>query len=68
MASKFRLTTDKYRELLASERALHDLLPEMDAAQDCGIDCQAYREIHAQAMEKIAKLKTYYAPTLPVHQ
>lgn len=68
MTSKLRLTTDKYRELLSAERALHDLLPEMDAAQDCGIDCQAYREIHSQAMERIAKLKQYYAPTMPVKQ
>jgi len=60
--SKIKLPPEKIAELRAKQRELHDLLPEMDAAEQCGIDCTMLRSIRDDAFDKINKLIQYYGP------
>lgn len=60
--SKVNLSPDDYRELLKSERELHDWLPELDKAEDCGIECQYLRDSAKAMLERIAKFKQHYGP------
>jgi hypothetical protein len=62
MASKLRLSHERYNELLAAERVYTDLLPEFDKLDQCGEDCQMERELTSQKLAQISKLKQFYAP------
>lgn len=57
-----RLSREAYQELLNAERRLHDMLPEYDKAEECGIECQYLREGTADILARIAKMKTHYQP------
>jgi len=61
MATTTKLPTELINELKRSERALMDLLPELDKAEQCGIDCQEYRTIRDEAVERISKLLQHFA-------
>jgi len=60
--SKIRLSPESYQGLLVAERNLHDLIPEMDKMEDCGIDCVTYRAALKEMLDRIEKMKLYYAP------
>lgn len=60
--SKIKLSTESYAGLLTAERALTDMLPEFDKAEECGIDCQIFRQATADYLERIGKMKLHYAP------
>lgn len=60
--SHYRLPGMEYAKLLETERELHDILPEMDKAEECGIECQEYRRLHREAMERIEKIKINFGP------
>lgn len=62
MAKEFRFDKADYAELLQAERDLHDLLPEIDKAEECGIDCQARRADREAALERISAMKKNYKP------
>ena len=59
---KIRLSAAKIAELRQSQRALHDILTEFDALEECGGDCAAWREQHAEAQRRIDALLKHYAP------
>lgn len=64
MASQFTLTPAQYQKLLQTERQLHDLLPECDAAENCGIEVQNYRDVIANMLARISNIKATYAPKI----
>lgn len=57
-----RLSREAYNGLLEAERRLHDLLPEFDKAESCGIECQYMRDATATYLDNIAKMKQNFAP------
>lgn len=56
MADKYRLPDDKIAQLQSDQRRLADLLPMIEDSEACGIECQEYRRVHGEAMERINKL------------
>lgn len=60
--SKIKLTTEKITELRQHQRALHDILPELDNAEKCGVDCTMMRELRNDAMDKIENIIKYFGP------
>jgi hypothetical protein len=59
---KIKLPPDKIAELQSAQRTLHDILPEFDAAEECGVDCQQWRSLHQEAMRRIDALLLHYGP------
>lgn len=59
-----QLSPESYQELLATERALHDYLPEFDKADECGVECQYLRQAATDMLERIAKFKLHYKPRI----
>lgn len=57
-----KLPNEQFAKLLQAERDLHDILPEMDKADECGIDCQEFRRLHSEMMDNIAGLKKNFGP------
>lgn len=57
-----RLPIELYHKLLTAERQLTDIVPEIAKAEECGIDCQAYRSALQVQLETIANLKKNYTP------
>lgn len=49
-----------FDRLVTAERLLHDLLPKIDKAAACGIECDGYREIQKNALEMLATIKRQY--------
>ena len=60
--SKIRLSNEDYASILQAERQLHDILPDIDNAEECGVECQEYRRVHAEYMQQIEKLKAKFGP------
>ena len=60
--SKLKLGKEDMAKLTTAERDLHDILPEMDKAEECGIDCQEFRRMHGEAMSSIEALKRNFGP------
>lgn len=58
----FTLPEAEYTGLLEAERRLTAILPDIDAAETCGIDCQDYRRQHSEAMEQISLIKMKFGP------
>jgi len=58
--STIKLPTDKVAELKKAQRELHDILAELDRAEECDIDCQVYREIQQAQYEQVSKLLEHY--------
>ncbi len=57
-----KLTKELFGKLLTAERELHDLVPEFAKGEECGVDCQEFRRIHEEAMQRIEALKKNYGP------
>lgn len=62
MPSKYKLPADKVATLKAAQRELHDVLPLIDEAEQCGIECQQYRQLAEEVQERITKILTYFGP------
>lgn len=60
MATAIKLPREMVDELKRSERALNDIIPELDKGEQCGIDCQEYRSIRDEAAERISKLIQHF--------
>jgi hypothetical protein len=58
----FKLDREDIDGLLDSQRQLTDILPTIDAAERCGIDCTKYRADHAAAMQQITQIITEFSP------
>lgn len=62
MSEQVTISRELYNKLIADQRRLTDILPELDKAEECGIDCQAYRQLHKEALEQNMKLVEKYKP------
>jgi ribosome assembly protein YihI (activator of Der GTPase) len=56
MADRYRLPDEKIAELQTQQRALADILPMIDDAETCGVECQEYRRVHREALDRINQL------------
>jgi ribosome assembly protein YihI (activator of Der GTPase) len=56
----FKLDSVQIAELKSAQRALHDLLADLDTAEKCDIDCQEYRKIQQAAYDRITRLIENY--------
>lgn len=60
-----KVFTRQQLELLKkSQRELHDLLPEIDKAEDCGIECSAFREIAHRLSDQLARIEQSFMQEL----
>lgn len=57
------MTAEEHQNLLAAERKLNDVLPDIDGLEECGVDCQQLRAYRQQRMDQIAALKKNFAPS-----
>lgn len=62
----FQLTPDQVEELRQAQRILHDLLPEFDDMEQCGINCQGARAIHQQNAQEIEAMLANYSNFQPI--
>ena len=60
-----QLTPDQVAELQQAQRILHDLLPEFDDMESCGIDCQGARAIHLQNSVEIQEMLSRFSTFQP---
>ena len=58
--NKYSLPPDKLEELRTAQRALNEVLPEFDKAEECGVQCQEMRTLRDQAADRISKLLKNY--------
>lgn len=63
MPSKmFKLPPSEIAKLQEAQRQLHDVLQEYPIAEECGMDCTAWRQLHQEAYNRIdALLRNYGA-------
>jgi hypothetical protein len=55
-----KLSASALSKLKQAQRNIHDILPELDKAEACGIECQQYRQLVADTQQRIESLLTYY--------
>jgi len=60
-ASKY-LDSSHLAVLRQAQRALADLIPEMDKAEQCGVDCTEFRNGHAFIRDKVDQYISTYFP------
>lgn len=60
--AKFVLPPEQQQSILNAERTLHDLLPELDKSEECGVDCQAYRSAVKEMQGRIEAMKRNFFP------
>lgn len=51
-----------FNRLSAAERELHDALPLLDQMEECGRDCQAFREMVQTALDRTTAAKRNFKP------
>lgn len=56
------LSQDQIERINAAARELHDLLPDIQAAQACGVECQEIVDTVAFLQEKLTAYKKHFAP------
>ena len=61
-SSRIVLPPEHVAGLHQSQRELTDLLPELDKAEECGIDCQLYRQSLQEALEQANNLLKNFGP------
>ena len=62
MAQPIKLPDENVAELLVRQRELHDILPTIDALEQCGADCTIPREQYLKAHGQIANLLRLFGP------
>lgn len=62
MEKPITLNREDYNKLVQAERDLNALLAEFDKLEECGTDCQAYRELHKEYTDRIAAMRKNYSP------
>lgn len=62
MAADIRLPTDMYMALMESERKLSELDPLYDKAEECGIDCQQFREVRGLLAQRSEAIRRHFGP------
>jgi hypothetical protein len=54
-----------YDSLIKAERELHDVLPDIDSAEACGLDCTAYRDAVLRLQESFSSVKQHFMTPPP---
>lgn len=54
------LTEAMIDDIKRGQRELHDLLPLIDSAEACGIECHQHRELHNFLSERLAALLKHF--------
>ena len=62
MPNALRLPPEKVTELKQRQRELHDILPEINALEQCGADCTIPMQQYGIAQDRIAKLLALFGP------
>lgn len=57
-----KLSKESYSNLLQAERNLSAQLPTLDKLEECGVDCQAMRQLTQDKLEQIGNIKKHFAP------
>lgn len=57
-----QLSPQMVSELKQAEREMLDYLPELDKAEQCGLDVSGYRTVIDQATGRIRKIIQHFAP------
>ena len=65
MATTNPFTKRDFDKLQAAKRAIHDLLPKLDSAQRCGIECEEFRELAEHFRSRLDKLQTEFMTPPP---
>lgn len=60
----FKLPPGEVAKLKEAQRQLHDVLPEIDKAEECGVECQHYRELHAEVGRRLAAILDKFGPVV----
>ena len=55
-------TKKDLEEILQNERRIANLLPLLQKAENCGIDCSLYRDICATQSEKLRRIRDEFMP------
>lgn len=55
-------TETHYNLLMQGQRALADVLPLIDKAEACGLDCSEYRSGHAYMQDRITRYINTFFP------
>lgn len=58
-------TAKDWENLQNGKRILHDALPIIDKVEACGVDCQAWREIHREILNRFDMIESNFMPTKP---
>lgn len=54
------LTDEDLKEIERAERMLHDLLPAIEKAESCGLECQHFRDVMEALQKDLAAFKANY--------
>lgn len=54
-----------YETLIKARRLANELLPVMDKAESCGVDCSTWRAQLAQADADLANIQTHFMTPAP---
>jgi hypothetical protein len=55
-----RLSSQQAADLAMYERALHDLLPDLDALEKCGTDCTCLRAENERVRQQVVNLRALF--------
>ena len=58
----YNLTPEHYQKLLTAERQLTDLSTVIPKAEECGVDCKAFRTALEAQLGSIANMKRHFGP------
>lgn len=62
MQSNSSLRPEHFDLLSKAARDLHDIIPEIEKAELCGVDCQEFRSGHAYLSDRVSKFLSIYFP------
>jgi hypothetical protein len=55
-----KLPLSNQRDVKFALRDLHDLLPELDKLEDCGVECKQHRELAEKYRRQLEAIRTGY--------
>jgi len=58
---KFRLTKAQLVEVRKGRRQLADLIPHIDAAEACGVDCEERKLMREELDRRLAAMEEHYS-------
>ena len=60
MARQVALTPEQIQAVNAARRVLNDLIPDIDAAEKCGVNCQALRQKKQEINDGLDNIVKYF--------